>query len=161
MENKSTFVLGLLVLIFAVASIFVPNNNQVIARILMIVSIIINVNAGILLLMSGIWSSKNLGGSGFGIGMAAWCTLLICSIYGIIWNQSELARIDFENIVWTIITWYNYMSYPYGYPIFYPPYLFSFTYIMGFIGSIINLCLAATSTVLGSVAFGLVMREKF
>ena len=150
MENTGAFVCGLLALILAIVDIFIPTYNLSILVSLLMLGIVIAINAGILLLLGGIWSSKNLGGAGFGTGMGGWGLIIGISIYGIMWNQQRLAMAAVQDAVALIIS-IIFMD-PFYYIMFAP---YTTSYRIGLTGSIVDLCLMLGAMILGIISFSL------
>ena len=162
MENLPSFVLALLVLVFAVVGIFFPEyispvNYRSIHTLFVGIGILTNINAAILLLLGGLKNTRKLEIPGFVVGLGAWCMLIISSIFGMIWNQSQ---IEFSKIFNSIL----------GAWAFYNPFnpfadLWIFLqmptrrYELGVIFSLFHLGFGATCSVLGPIAFGILMKR--
>lgn len=131
-----------------------PTSDILVLKTLHTIAIWVNLNAGILLFMGGIWNSKDLSGTGFGIGMAAWILLIITSFFDIIWSINKINTYE----PWSLIslatinfsgssTMYILMEY----------YVNMYQYI--FVGSIFGLSFGIACLVLGSVSFGLLKKR--
>ncbi len=154
MENTSGFVLGLLAMITSIVLLFIPYmTTSPILGMLGVLCVIININMCILIMMGGIWNSKGLSGTGFGVGMGTWIGFIFIMVLSIIGIQQSIASETFFLILIILID---------------PYFLFVITQISyislltrALTWDIVNIIVMGVCLIFGSISFGLVSQEKF
>ncbi len=161
MKNVPSFVTGIIVTVLAVVLLFVTTSDVFLFKIMHMIAIWVNLIAGILLVIGGIWNNKDSSGTGFGIGVAAWALIITTSIFDITCNLSTIEIIPFFNFMLfaDIISWGPYVD-PFD-KLMYLYWWTTFTdiYRTGFLSSIFRVAFGATCATLGSISFGMVMHQ--
>ncbi|MFX1450298.1 MAG: hypothetical protein ACFFCM_05625 [Promethearchaeota archaeon] len=151
MENRPSFVMGLLVLIIGIAAFFVPRIEIGYFGYLMHIGRVINVNVGILIMLGGIFNSKNLSGTGFGIGLAAWGLMILGAIMGTIKTLTLAADYSLQAILWVIVVSGEEPGWFFVFVI--PAINTATSYQTGFILYLVHLGMGAGCLILGTMSF--------
>ncbi|NVM02935.1 MAG: hypothetical protein HWN67_11395 [Candidatus Helarchaeota archaeon] len=154
-QNIASFVLGLLVLIVATVSLFLPESNIPLFLSLHYLGVLLSVVSGILLLLSGTENSRALSGTGFGLGMGGWCLVIAFNIYGLVWNLYQVSY--HEGILWSMFPYSFDREHLISMVIFYMNLIQPFQRGTNF--AITHIVLGGSSLVFGSVSFGVLIEK--
>lgn len=164
MENKQAFTLGLLTLILVSTGIFlkwyVINRIQ---DILVFVFFLVAINASILVMLGGIYNSKSLAGTGFGLGIGSFTVILVLITLSIPAISSSIMEWDGNVLYGAFCYGGTFGSHPYDYMELFLTLIAIDTRIsheIMVIWDIIQICIISPCIPLSSLSFGLVMRNK-
>ncbi|NVM01180.1 MAG: hypothetical protein HWN67_02510 [Candidatus Helarchaeota archaeon] len=104
-ENQDTFTFGIITACIGVALIFFPVYEYAprVVGLLRYFGVILTINAGILMLMSGVWDSEDIFRAGFGVGMGAIGLLIGSEIGNVVDIVMTMARVPMNTLFLLIL----------------------------------------------------------
>jgi hypothetical protein len=104
-ENKDVFTFGIIILCIGIALMFFPAYEYAprVVFILRYFGVILAINAGILILLGGVWDSDTIFKVGFGLGMGAVGLVIGANIGNIVDIVMTGARLPFNTLLWIVV----------------------------------------------------------
>ncbi|NVM02773.1 MAG: hypothetical protein HWN67_10580, partial [Candidatus Helarchaeota archaeon] len=155
MENTTGFVLGLLAFISSIVLLFAPAMASLpILGMLVVLCTVININMCLLIMLGGIWNSKNLSGTGFGVGMGSWVGLIVILILSIIGLQQMVSDASGSAVVYMLL--YNVDKDSFFLMLFILEMGSAGYMRMGITWDVAQIVITGLCLIFGSISFGLV-----
>ncbi len=104
-ENRDVFTLGIIILIigFVLTGFPVYEDAPRLVDILRILGVLIVINSGIFIFISGIWDSEDLFKVGFGVGMGAIGLLFGSEIGNTIFILNTISILPMRTLIWLLL----------------------------------------------------------